>query len=548
MTLWRKESYKKDALYVDLFKNHDLKELTTMYDTTKVLKKHIRENSAKEKTSYTAIKGRIAGNAIFAQKKYYAAMKQYNFALCFAKHGSEEMALIYANRSACFYNLKMYEKCLIDIELAKKANYPESLMEKLNTRKVNADDLIAKGLSVAGYNPKLSYDVSEQIPVMANAVKIDIDEHRGRRVIATKDLSVGEIILSEPIYVGQSIGGEYTCCNICVKDAANLIPCKNCTRAMFCYGGCEQNAVHRLECDIREISMQTSLHETNCFHSIIRTILMAIELFPTIDDLIEFVEQNLPNESSLDIGIPQFIDDKAKYRTFLHLPAGKIFPITMQLVYCTYNTMLGNSEIAKIFNTVKYRRFLMHLILHHALALKNSALVLGRDIAAESTKKGENMAYYFGLTYRLFQHSCVPNTVLLFRNGSSFGVMIRPVKKGEELFISLIGTNSGSSYKERQNMLIDREIECECELCVQRLETLLKDTELKENMEYLTLYIRASRYVGENVTKEITKIGKADFEWFLQKYGRRPWGEEIQFLTQVYHYILMSTFTDRFQE
>lgn len=542
MTLWQKESNEKAALYVDIFKTYNPKELTTLYDNTQLLKNHIRETAAKEKTKEMAIKGRIAGNVIFAQKKYFAAMKQYNMALCFAIHESEEMALIYGNRSACFFQLKMFDKCLLDIELAMKAKYPQDLIEKLNKRKANAEKSIAKGLSATVYDPKLSYGASEQIPVMARAVKIDIDQNHGRRVIATKDLSVGEIILSEPLYVGQSIGGEYTCCNICVKDNENLLPCKKCIRAMFCRG-CEKNSIHRLECDIRDITMQTSRHETNGFHSIIRTILMAMELFRTIDDLMKFVEQNKATESS----VPQFTDEKAKYKTFLNLPAGVIVPITMQLVYCIYHTMLANSEIAGMFNTIKYRRFLMHLILHHDLALKNSALVLGKDVE-ESTKTGENMAYYFGLTYRLFHHSCVPNVVIQFGNGSSSGVIVRPVKENEELFISLIGHNLPGSYIERQIMLMDRQIQCVCELCVLRLETLPTDTVLKENMEYLTLIIRSSRYVGKRVTEKSAKIGKVDFESFLQKYGRRSWSEEMQFLTQIYHYILMTMFMGKFQE
>lgn len=543
MTLWQKESNKKDALYVDIFKNYDSKELTTMYDNTKFLKNRISETAAKEKTREMAIKGRVIGNGIFVQKKYYAAMKQYNMALCLSIHGSEEMALIYGNRSACFFKLKMFDKCLIDIELAKEAKYPQNLMEKLNKRKEDAEEAIAKGLSAIGCYSKLSYDASEQIPVMASAIKIDINEHHGRRVIATKDLSVGEIILSEPLYVGQSIGGEYTCCNICLKDTENLVPCKKCIRAMFCYG-CEKNTIHRLECDIRDITMQTSLHETNCFHSIIRTILMAIELFPTIDDLMKFVEQNKANES---LDIPQFTDEKAKYKAFLNLPAGKIVPITMQLVYCIYHTMMGNSEFAKMFDTFKYRRFLMHLILHHDLALKNSALVLGNDVA-ESTKTGKNMAYYFGLSYLLFQHSCVPNVILLFADGSSFGVITRPVKENEELVVSLIGHNSETSYNERQILLMDRQIQCDCELCVLRLETLPKDTVLKENMEYLALVMRSSCYVGKKATEKSLKIGKLDFESFLQKYGRREWSEEMQFVTQVYYYILMTIFAGKFNQ
>ncbi len=542
MTAWLKESNKKDALYVDIFRNNDPKELASMYYNKKRLKNHVSKTAAKGKTRDMAIKGRIIGNEIFVQKKYYAAMKQYNMALCFAIHGSEEMALLYGNRSACYFELKMFDKCLTDIELAKKAKYPQHLMEKLNKRKADADESIAKGLSSAGFDPKLSYDASEQIPVMANAVKIDIDDG-GRRVIATKNLAVGEVIHSEPLYVGQSMGGEYTSCSVCLKDTVNLIPCKKCISAMFCCE-CVDDSIHRIECDIRDFTMQTSLHETNSFQSIIRTILMAIELFPTVDNLMEFVEQNKADAPL----VPQLQDAKAKYKTFLNLPIGTITPATMPLVYCVYQTLLDNSEIAAMFNTNKYRRFLMHLILHHNLVLKNSSLVLGKDVA-ESTKTGENMAYYYGLTYRLFRHSCVPNVIFIFRNGSSIGIVTRPVKANEELFISLINNDSESSYNERQRMLMDLwQIQCDCELCVLRLESLPIDTVLKENMEYLTLIIRSSCYVGEKITEKSSKVGKVDIEQFLQKYGRRIWSEELRFITHIYHYILMAMCHGKFHE
>lgn len=46
-------------------------------------------------------------------------MEWYNKSMCFAKVRTEQMGLAYANRSSSFLNLKMYRKCLIDIEYAK---------------------------------------------------------------------------------------------------------------------------------------------------------------------------------------------------------------------------------------------------------------------------------------------------------------------------------------------------------------------------------------------------------------------------------------------
>lgn len=63
------------------------------------------------------------------------AIELYNRAICAAKNSSSELAgLAYGNRPACFFKLKMYEKCLVDINLAKEANFPHRLMSKLDKR------------------------------------------------------------------------------------------------------------------------------------------------------------------------------------------------------------------------------------------------------------------------------------------------------------------------------------------------------------------------------------------------------------------------------
>src|ERR1700753_3100604 len=110
--LWKKESNAADAIYIDLFSSFGLRGQTTA--ETKFLPRKCNDISTKLRNE---------GNILFERKLWSAAMEKYNESLCFAEIGTENVSLIFANRSTCFLRLKMYEKCLNDIELAKKANY-----------------------------------------------------------------------------------------------------------------------------------------------------------------------------------------------------------------------------------------------------------------------------------------------------------------------------------------------------------------------------------------------------------------------------------------
>lgn len=77
--------------------------------------------------------------------------------LCFAENDTENVALAYGNRSACNFGLKMYGKCLTDIELAINANYPDRLKSKLEKRKAECLKLVHLDIPVEKFDVKLSY-------------------------------------------------------------------------------------------------------------------------------------------------------------------------------------------------------------------------------------------------------------------------------------------------------------------------------------------------------------------------------------------------------
>lgn len=59
--------------------------------------------------------------------------KYYNKAIAFAQ-SEITLSMCYANRSAVYYELSMFDLCLENIELARTHNLPERLEEKMNLR------------------------------------------------------------------------------------------------------------------------------------------------------------------------------------------------------------------------------------------------------------------------------------------------------------------------------------------------------------------------------------------------------------------------------
>lgn len=98
---------------------------------------------------------RLQGNQLFAKKEYLLAIKMYSRALMFVKDEDEEAAMLYANRSACFFYLDQFENALEDIERALKLGY-----EKL---KPPGKLLIRRGFSL------LSLGRNDQVQELLNA-------------------------------------------------------------------------------------------------------------------------------------------------------------------------------------------------------------------------------------------------------------------------------------------------------------------------------------------------------------------------------------------
>lgn len=197
------------------------------------------------KSQEIAETARAEGNKFYAERSFFDALVKYNESLCHANKGSEAVGLAFANRSAVYFEMKFFEKCLKNIELAKQNKYPEKNLPILEKRAGKCSELINSGGEARkDENPfefiKLTYEANPKLPFVTNCLELHRSDKFGRFIITNKDLKVGDIVaIEEPLFKIMKSDGRYENCpqsNIyqrcanCLKDnLLDLKPCELCT-------------------------------------------------------------------------------------------------------------------------------------------------------------------------------------------------------------------------------------------------------------------------------------------------------------------------------
>lgn len=156
-----------------------IRELLIKYDCIpKIDQRRAKDNNRSKEL-------RQEGNNLFGRRKEIQALELYNESICWAenKDNTEDLAIGYANRSAVYHKLRMFEECNLNIELAKNAGYPEKLMEKLVKREMDCLEHINNDTDVKSnennFVPKLHIQANSQIPFIANCLEMNESDDQG---------------------------------------------------------------------------------------------------------------------------------------------------------------------------------------------------------------------------------------------------------------------------------------------------------------------------------------------------------------------------------
>lgn len=392
--------------------------------------------SNKESTNY-----RILGNKHFAAKTnsdYLIALKLYNKSICYAQSNSEELSIGFANRSAVYFALELYDDCLENIKLAKELPYPTRLMEKLNDREGNCLKLRRPDKKVELPRPKLSFPGSYKTPLalVADCLKLEKNEQYGRHVITTIDLKAGDVVAIEESFCSTLPSSyQFERCQNCLNEHNyNLIPCKHCTSAMFCGKTCYDEAYekfHKIECPIIGYMEKMFCEDST---ATLRTVVCAVTTFGSVDELVTFFQESKGRELTTVFDCNFNNKSKNSYGPVNGL-AERDYDVVGEFVSCIlaslmYQPILEHTEFKKMFTTPKAISTFKELTFH---SIKTLSINRSKSILLDGNLL-KNFAGGVHPFRSMHSHSCANNMMITSYDKTMVYTAVRPIKAGEQLF------------------------------------------------------------------------------------------------------------------
>lgn len=450
--LWKKELIKRKPIYVNLFQAIEFYPMNGRFfddfDLNGNEKTMLKSNAASDAVRYIAIKMK-------KEKKNPEEILPYiNEAICLAKIDSENMGLAYGLRAECFDKLKQYAFSLADIELAKKHKYPVEAMSRLEELKSECSRKLSRknAQPIDHDDAKLSFSENVKIPCFAEGLEVKHTKKYGKHIITTRDLDIGQTVIVEEAYcMAPKIDQNYLQCANCFERKVNLIPCNKCSVIMFCSQKCNDvghEKFHAFECGKRDVSTISEPLP----RLVMRTVINAIKMFPKIEDLmsiIDNVNNGKPNNAVnyVDPSIRAYMRFFWLNKSIEHISHSQDIQF-MNFTRTIHSIIATCPEYKSMFGSLEESRFLAHLICHHfyvvdsnafnALSLLNRIYTNELGIADIDNLCGFSYAHGIYLNSCQLNHSCQPNIARIYMGTKLVGKVIRPIKSGEQLFVSYL--------------------------------------------------------------------------------------------------------------
>lgn len=503
--LWKKESNNADAMFIKLFDRNE----------SELPKLAPKSNSISDEHLHAA---EIKVNS----RSPLEALDICNQALCFAEPNTENVSKSFALRSKCFLGMGKFDECLTDIDLALADTSLKDLRTELVKRQRRCIALMnATKLRESKIARNLSFKPNKHFPTFANVLDVKTNADFGRHVVAKCDIPIGKIVVIEDLFVSCKSIGTIKCCDTCQALHKNFIACDNCTGAIFCNDECKKrNLHHAFECGLK-------LDHIKRNQLIVRSILIALNLFGTIDELIKFVGEFIEKPlqlPSFDIG--KKFDYYLFSTLFAHYSEGLVQQQVEDAANVAYQTLLDLPSVRKLITIEHQERFLMHLALKNAMICLKNGFEL--NIAGIQT-------FTLNTTLSLFNNSCAPNVRNVVENDTEYGFTVKPIKKGEQLFISYIKRELPTEIRQL-TLKLTYGFDCRCNKCEPRFKA--SDRQMMKS-DQLYIYLMGNSvnlFMGLMDPSKMRQM-KLKCEQFLTKYGHLPWCMEIEAIQDIYKYV-----------
>lgn len=398
------------------------------------------------KSNDKSIAFRKEGNENFSLKtrNYFRALQLYNKSICYSLCDSENIAIGYANRSAVLFELKKYQQCLENISMARKANFPDRLMHKLDKRENDCKKLLAtQQPEVKCYEFPLSFESHPVVPYISNCLAIDHTEEEGRFIYTKRDLKPGDVLAIEDPYCATLLPAmKYIRCAYCTKENSfTLIPCTHCTSAMFCSEICRDKAwsiFHKYECPVIDFLFDTC---TKIQLTAMRTCLTTLSLFDNVTDCRQFCEDtNHQSKTVFDLNFSNFTkieEYKAVHGLVTNQDKRLVNDLFQRAVICATirNILIEYTPLkAMLGKDIENNSFFGDLLFKHLQTASSNMHSIDLIEQISETKEDECFATGAYPFLSLLNHSCAPNVVRIHRGTTTILFVLRHIEANGKLY------------------------------------------------------------------------------------------------------------------
>jgi hypothetical protein len=391
--------------------------------------------------------------------------------------------------------LEYYKTALHNIQLARDNGYPKSKLGKLTEReqrclnKIRAGECLEDGFQKHGDAKKKmlspTLPANEKFPFcyVADCLYLDKSDEFGYHIRTKEDLKVGTIVAAERHLVsGFDVPDQKTCyerCDYCMsRSLLNLFPCNSCVGVMYCSEKCRQEAFesyHKYMCG----SDQMCSGIASCMHKLF---FFGLKCFKSVTKFAKFlkkIENTRVNAWDMDFrGLNQKEINKKLFQAVYcyksnnpQKPEKNFINNFKQLAAFTalvfknpnFKDILATEELKDMFRNFAFR--LSTLVNYHYSDVIGYAFCANTSDTQFTEPSGVGI---LTLTH-YFNHSCAPNVHQFYDDSKTYFVVMRPIKKGEQLLIEYGRQKLSHLFKtveERQkDIMALYNFKCECEAC-----------------------------------------------------------------------------------
>lgn len=170
------------------------------------------------------------GANFFKRKKYFEALFSYNKSLCHAEPLSVDMADGFVSRSAVYFEMEHYQKCLDNIQCAR--SQPQYKTDRiLDEREYRCKEIMKHDDIIDTTNFfKLSYPAHRKVPFIVSCLELSENDKFGRFIQTNCKLRPGDVVaIEEPFFKFVDLHAmsfyRYQRCFNCLKsNKLSLLP------------------------------------------------------------------------------------------------------------------------------------------------------------------------------------------------------------------------------------------------------------------------------------------------------------------------------------